>query len=70
MLMSFKETKETIYDNGYCDGHNDGMKKGYETGIKVSKLHFKDSIQRARANGVPEQEILHNLEEIDNFFEN
>ena len=34
------------------------------------KKMFEDSIQLARDNGVPEDEILHNIEEIDDFFEN
>lgn len=70
MLISFKETKESIYDNAYIDGYNHGMEKGWELGIKVLKLNLKEKIQKARDNGVPEDEILHNLEESDEFFKN
>ena len=29
---------------------------------------LEESVERARENGVPEEEILHNVDEVDNYF--
>lgn len=67
---------------GYLVAIKFGAKYHYRKAFKNARLVFKDtlrkeasvqkrfeeSIEKARECGVPEEEILHNLQEIDRYF--
>lgn len=65
-----KETEELIkvaeFDLRQCEpGFQDFAKRCY---TKKYPDTLEGSIQMARDAGVPEKEILHNIDEVDNFF--
>lgn len=65
---SNKKSETRIYNEGFEAGIKEGRYQERRARFLEEEKMFKESIQLARDNGVPEDEILHNLEEIDDFF--
>ena len=61
ILTSPEEGNKVVDEIGY-DRYLELVKK-----IRASR-EMEESVRLARENGVPESEILHNIDDIDNYF--